>query len=95
MDILILIKILLEWSITSKEYEMTYFLFLTFNIGIPVKFLYKLPSNNIYFSLDSFITNCDIKYSKDIYLQKLFILFKKSKYQKLHNWNYSYGYKLI
>lgn len=93
MNTILLLKILLEWSIFSKEYYLTYFIFLTFNIGIPVEFLYKLPDNNIFLSIDSFMTNNDIKYSNDIYLQQLFILLKKSKYKRLEAWNNKYGYK--
>ena len=34
-----LIKILTKWSLESKEYEMLYFIYNEFNIGIPIKFL--------------------------------------------------------
>ena len=91
MDYKQLLKILLEWSIKSKEYSMTLFIYLNFNIGIPVKFLYFLPDKN-YFTLSSFLNRNDEKSYKDKYLDELIYLFKKSKYQKLEDWNL-YGYK--
>lgn len=90
MDYKQILKILLEWSIKSKEYSMTLFIYSNFNIGIPVKFLYFLPDKN-YFTLSSFLNKNDTKKYKDEYLDELIYLFKKSKYQKLEEWN-QYGY---
>ena len=39
---ILLLKILLKWSLKSKEYEMTLFIYSNFKIGIPVKFLYNI-----------------------------------------------------
>ena len=95
MDYILLLKILMEWSVNSKENELLYFIYSNFNIGIPVRFLYKLPDNNIFFSLSSFNSNNDIKNSDDKDLNNLFKLLKKSKYTKLEEWNNSYGYRLL
>ena len=92
MDYIQLIKILIEWSVNSKEYDMLLFLYKNFNIGIPIKFVYKLPDNNIFYSLSSFTNNNDIKSIADHNLNELFLLFKKSKYKQLCNWNNNYGY---
>ena len=95
MDYILLLKILMEWSVNSEEYQLLYFIYSNFNIGIPVRFLYKLPDNNMFFSLSSFNSNNDIKNSGDKELNNLFKLLKKSKYKKLEEWRDSYGYKLI
>ena len=51
MDYIALIKILTEWSMKNKEYQLVNFLFSEFYIGIPVNLLYSL----LIFSLDKFI----------------------------------------
>ena len=85
----------MEWSISSKEHQLLYFIYNNFNIGIPVRFLYKLPDNNVFFSLSSFNSNNSTKNADDKDLNNLFKLLKKSKYTKLEEWNDSYGYKMI
>ena len=86
---ILLLKILLKWSLKSKEYEMTLFIYSNFKIGIPVKFLYNIEYNNVY-SLNSFLN--DSKIVNDIVLQNLFDMFKRSKYKSLNVWNNMYGY---
>ena len=95
MDYILILKILTVWSINSKEYELLKFIYSNFNIGIPNKFLYKLPDHNIFYSLSSFNSNNDLKKIEDKYLDQLFYMFKKSKYTELEYWNYNYGYKNI
>ena len=92
MDYILLLKILMEWSVNSKEYQLLYFVYNNFNIGIPVRFLYKLPDNNVFFSMSAFNSTNDIKNSDDKELNTLFRLLKKSKYRNLEKWNNSYGY---
>ena len=95
MDYILILKILTEWSINSKEYELLNFIYSNFDIGIPNRFLYKLPDNNIFYSLSSFNSNNDLKKTEDMYLDQLFHMFKKSKYTKLVYWNDNHGYKKI
>ena len=85
-----LIKILTKWSLESKEYEMLYFIYNEFNIGITIKFLYKIPDKNVFSSLNSFFDEKDNKQIDD----KLCKLIKKSKYQRLGNFDNLYGYKI-
>jgi len=92
MNYIQLIKILIEWSIKSKEYNMLLFLYTNFEIGIPARLIYKLPSQNVFMSLSSFNEKNEYKKVDDKYLDNLFCIFKKSKYKKLKNWNESYGY---
>lgn len=92
MDILLLIKIILEWSIISKEYYIVFFIYENFNIGIPNSLIYKLPKNNKFLSLTNFNIRNDTLNVDDYYLNKLFLEFKKSKYKKLKLWNDKYGY---
>lgn len=87
-----LLKILTEWSIESQEYALVLFIYKTFNIGIPNKLLYKLPDKDLFFSLDSFVANNNVKKVDTEELKELFDIFKKSKYKKLENWNNSFGY---
>lgn len=91
----LLIKILTEWSINNKQYDVLYFIYTNFNIGIPVKFLYKLENKNLYFCLTSFVNGHETKYIKDENLKKIVNLFKKSKYKRLKEWNNIYGYSLL
>ena len=87
-----LIKILTIWSIENKEYEMLYFLYNEFNFGIPIKYIYKLPDQIFFSSVNSFFNNRDNKKVDDIFLNKLFGLFKKSKYKRLENFENLFGY---
>lgn len=84
----------MEWSIKNKQYDITYFIYCNFDIGIPVKFLYKLEDKNTFFSLSSFINGSDTKHTKDENLKKLCELFRKSQYKKLPEWQNNYGYLL-
>ena len=69
---------------------MLYFIYNEFNIGIPIKFLYKIPDKNVFSSLNSFFDEKDNKQIDD----KLCKLIKKSKYQRLGNFDNLYGYKI-
>jgi hypothetical protein len=89
---MILLKILIEWSLKSKEYEMTNFIYSNFKIGIPVKLLYSLSKQNIFSSLSSFIKGHENVNIEDSSLRELFFNFQKSKYIPLKCWNNSYGY---
>ena len=91
----ILLKILLEWSLKSQEYDMTNFIYSNFNIGIPVKLLYSLSKQNNFSSLSSFIKGHENVDIEDRSLRELFFNFQKSKYRPLKEWNDSYGYSKI
>lgn len=88
-------QILMEWAFKSKEYYMAYILYTEYGIGIPNKFLYGLESKIYFSSVSDFISNSDVKYIDNEYLEKIFNTFKYSKYTKLQEWNNSYGYKFI
>ena len=87
-------QILMEWSLNNNEYETSFILY-NLGIGIPAKFLYKIPEKNSFQSTEEFLNSDTIKYSTDIYINKLSILFKTSKYTRLEEWNNLYGYRLI
>ena len=95
MDYILLLKILVEWSVESKEYELLKFIYTGFNIGLPNRFLYRLPDHNIFYSLSSFNSKNDLKKIEDENLEQLFYMFKRSKYTRLEYWEDSYGYKII
>lgn len=90
-----LLKILIEWSLKSKEYDMTNFIYCNFNIGIPVKLIYSLPKQSNFSSLNSFIKGHENLYIKDNNLRQLLENFKKSKYKPLKEWDNKYGYSKI
>lgn len=75
----------------NKEYQLSNFIFSEFEIGIPVKLLYDLPSSNMFLSVNSFTSYNDIKNIDDYYLKELFSKFVKSKYGYLKHWN-TFGY---
>lgn len=93
MDYTLLCKILMKWSLENKEYELTNFIYNEFNIGIPVSYLYKLPTQMYFSSMDNFFNNSDNKKSDDKHLDRLLSTFSKSKYGPLIEWNGKYGYK--
>ena len=90
-----LLKILIEWSLRSKEYDMTNFIYCNFNIGIPVKLIYSLPKQCNFSSFSSFIKGHENINIKDDSLRNLFENFKKSKYKPLKEWDNKYGYSKI
>ena len=92
VDYVLLLKILMEWSIKNKEYEMTFFIYSNFSIGIPNKFLYQLPSKNYFISFSSFQNNNDCVSIKNDDINNLIQLFPYSKYCFLDEWQ-TFGYK--
>jgi hypothetical protein len=94
MKFLLLLKILMEWSLDNKEYELTYFIYTNFPIGIPNKYLYNLTQKNYFKSLESFKNTHDTIVINDDILNKITQLFPKSKYYLLEEWK-TYGYKFL
>lgn len=93
MTYILLLKILIKWSMKNKEYQLANFIFSEFDVGIPVKLLYYLPSSNMFSSLNSFSNYNELKSIDDYYLKELFSNFLNSKYGHLKYWN-TFGYKL-
>jgi hypothetical protein len=90
------IKILIEWSINSKEYELLYNIYNILDIGIPNVLIYKLPTNSYFSSIESFRKRNNTRVFNDIFLQKLTYLFKnESRFKKLKYWDNKYGYERI
>ena len=90
-----ILVILMKWSLESKEYEMTKFLFKEMNVGIPVNYLYQLSTKSYFSSMDSFLSSEDVRKSNSIDFDELLRLFKESKYMKLEEWNNRYGYRFL
>ena len=90
-------QIILQWSLKKQEYQLTHSLYTTFNFGIPNRLLYSLPEKIIFYSAKSFLTSKDNTSiaSNNKYLNNLLVLFRKSKYQRLPEWNNLFGYKYI
>ena len=86
-------KILMEWALLNQEYYMAYILYTEANIGIPVKFIYHLPSPNKFDSISSFMAGSDNRGGENSELNMLLSLFPRSIYTKLPEWNSTYGYK--
>ena len=86
--------ILMKWAIESKDYYMAYILYTEYGTGIPNSMLYNLPSRHIFSSIDDFKSENDSMFSNDEYLNKIFVLFKSSKYKRLSEWGNSFGYTL-
>jgi len=87
-------QILMKWAIKNNEYYMVYILYTELNIGIPNTLLYKLPDKQHFGSVKDFLDTSDTKSTNNEYLNKIFVLFKKSKYKRLPEWRDKYGYKL-
>tara|TARA_Y100000389_G_C17455906_1_gene518145 strand:+ start:1816 stop:2118 length:303 start_codon:yes stop_codon:yes gene_type:complete len=89
-------KVLLEWSLKKEEWYISLLLYKYINIGIPNRFLYKMPQKNVYNSLGSVLQNKDeivISFNNSMILKRLFELFKSSKWCKLIEWGDLYGYR--
>lgn len=93
MDYNLLFKILMKWSLENKEYQVTNFIYNEFNIGIPVSYFYKLPSQMYFSSMDNFFSNSDVKKSNDKNLDNLLSILSSSKYGQMSEWNGKYGYR--
>ena len=93
MDYNLLCKILMKWSLENKEYQLTNFIYNEFNVGIPVSYLYKLPSQMYFSSMDDFFSNSDIKKSNDKNLDDVLSILSISKYGQLAEWGGKYGYR--
>lgn len=85
----------MKWAFENREYYMIYVLYKEFNIGIPNFLLYKLPNKNKFTSIQDFINQNESKIGDDEYLQMIFVLFQRSKYKILEEWDGRYGFKLI
>ena len=97
MDFNKLFKILLEWSLVNKEFELTYVLYSQFYVGVPTSYLYKyMPQKDTFYSLSSFVENSGaITTHNNKYLDQLYKLFKKSYLIQLKEFNNLYGYRLL
>lgn len=93
MDYNLLCKILMKWSLENKEYQLTNFIYNEFNVVIPVSYLYKLPSQMYFSSMDDFFNNSDIKKSNDENLDDVLTNLSISKYGQLDEWGGKYGYR--
>ncbi len=93
MDYNLLFKILMKWSLENKEYQLTNFIYNEFNIGIPVSYLYKLPSQMYFSSMDNFFNNSDVKKSNDKHLDSVLSILSSSRYCPLIEWDSKYGYR--
>lgn len=91
MDMHKLLKILMKWGFENQSYDMVYFIYTEFNIGIPVKFLYNLPSTTTFSSIGSFMRNSDLKNISDDHLRDILSRLVRNKYKYLEEWR-SYGY---
>ena len=91
MNYIMLLKILTEWALKNKEYNLALVIYQEFNIGIPVNLLYKLPTQNSFSSISTLKNNNEL-INYDNTLEKLFNLFLNSKYTRLTNWSNKYGY---
>ena len=92
MNYALLLKILMQWSLESSEYEITYFIYTNFNIGIPNTYLYNLSRKSYFTSLSSLTKNNDCITTKDCNMTKIINLFPYSKYSFLEEWK-TFGYK--
>ena len=87
-------KILMKWFLEHEEYESVYFLYTEFNIGIPVKYLYAIPSRNCFSSILTFVSDVDnIGGCNDKDLNQLLCIFPKSRYMRLSEWENVFGYR--
>jgi len=92
MNYILLLKILMKWSLESKEYEITYFIYTNFKIGIPNNYLYKFSRKSYFVSLSSFSKNNECITTKDNNMNNIINLFPYSNYCFLKEWK-TFGYR--
>ena len=87
----------MKWGLKNQEYNLVKFIYIEMNFGIPVKYLYYLPEKNYFNNLSNFLSNSqhNIRTVYDDTMLDIIYNFKISKYQKLAEWNNSYGYKYL
>ena len=97
MDMQKLGQIMMKWSLESKEWETTLALYTIYGVGIPARYIYKLPKKKVYLSVaDSIQGHNNIElFSDDPHLRELLSLFPCSKWKRLTEWANSYGYSYI
>lgn len=83
----------MKWAFEHKEYYMAYILFTEYRLGIPNYLLYTLPNKRVFVSARDFLSTNGTKNIQDKYLNKIFVLFRSSKYTKLPEWDNRIGYK--
>jgi len=90
-------KLLMEWSLKNEEWFLVVLLFEHMKIGIPNKFLYKLPQKKNQNTYDA-LTNKDetiLFHNNSSLLQHLLLSFKFCKWTKLDEWDGLYGYRYL
>jgi hypothetical protein len=90
MDYKKLCNILMDWSMRSGEYDMSYALFTQFDTAIPVKLTYALPDRRVR-NLNNF--DDDRKVIVSMELWKLLEIAKRCKYGQLPEggWGYMFN----
>jgi hypothetical protein len=94
MNYNLLKKILMKWALESKEYKIVKYLYYD-RIGIPVKYLYLLQEKTNYTNIKDFINKNVSKTSDSKEMIEILSIFKNSKYERLVEWNFIYGYRII
>jgi hypothetical protein len=89
-------QIMMKWSLESRDWETVLVLYKVYNVGIPVKYVYRLPKKNVYNSVSEAIDSNNIELSSDNpHLQELLLLFQRSRWKRLTEWTDSYGYSYL
>jgi hypothetical protein len=93
MEYPLLGKVLMEWSLDHREWAMALVLYQQFSVGIPNRFLYKLPRKSRFNDLSDALANNETVAVSDNSAARLFSMFKKSKWKRLDEWGGAYGYR--
>jgi hypothetical protein len=87
-------KILMEWSVKSGEFYMSYILFSYLDTPIPNNLLYQLNYKRKFSSAKDFLKSHSHVGNKDRDLSCLVNKIKKSYYRSLPEYNNRYGYSI-
>lgn len=67
MDVDELSRILMCWGLEKKEYELVYFLYNNFEIGIPNTYIYKMDQKTTFDNIKDVMENNNTISGKKIY----------------------------
>jgi hypothetical protein len=93
MDYLLLGKVMMQSSLDRRDWDTVLVLYQQFSVGIPNRFLYKLPRKSRFDDLSDALTNNETVAVSDKSAVRLFSMFKKSQWTRLDEWDGAYGYR--
>lgn len=86
----------MKWSLEAGDWDMVHTLYTVYQVGIPVKYIYSLPQRKKFTTSSALQNGGDVELSThDPKLREVLSLFPRSKWNRLEEWDNSYGYRYL